>query len=139
MFTYDWNIIKELVEHTFNREGSLYLALTEKCALTLRNNKTYLCSCQNVYDLAFNCIDKLKLFQIWLIVVLFLLQICFCPVIRETSCCLFYYYYHADVIVAFNSISRYLNDLFNIDNLYFELMVSKMIFPDHTHLLFSVK
>ena len=29
----------------------------------------------------------------------------------------------ADIIEALNSISRYLNDLINIDNIYFNLMV----------------
>ena len=32
----------------------------------------------------------------------------------------------ADVIKAFNSTSRYLDDLFNIDNPYFEQMVCQM-------------
>ena len=31
-----------------------------------------------------------------------------------------------DVVEAFNSTSRYLDDLFNIDNHYFEQMVSQM-------------
>ena len=34
----------------------------------------------------------------------------------------------ADIIEAFNSMSRYLNDIFNIDNPYFEGMVSQ-IYP----------
>ena len=34
----------------------------------------------------------------------------------------------ADVVEAFNSTSRYLDDLLNIDNLYFEGMVSQ-IYP----------
>ena len=33
----------------------------------------------------------------------------------------------ADVIEAFNSTSRYLDDLLNIDNLYFEGMVNQII------------
>ena len=32
----------------------------------------------------------------------------------------------ADVVEAFNSTSRYLDDLFNIDNPYFEQMVSQI-------------
>ena len=34
----------------------------------------------------------------------------------------------ADIIEGFNSTSRYLNDLLNIDNIYFEHMVSR-IYP----------
>ena len=32
----------------------------------------------------------------------------------------------ADIIEAFNSISRYLNDLLNIDNPYFEQMITQI-------------
>ena len=39
----------------------------------------------------------------------------------------------ADVIEAFNSTSRYLDDLLNIDNLYFESMV-KQIYPPELQL-----
>ena len=38
-----------------------------------------------------------------------------------------------DIIEAFNSTSRYLDDLLNIDNLYFELMVGQ-IFPTELQL-----
>ena len=34
------------------------------------------------------------------------------------------FFFHADVVQAFNSTSRYLEDLLNIDNPYFEQMVS---------------
>ena len=36
----------------------------------------------------------------------------------------------ADVIEAFNSTSRYLDDLLNIDNPYFESMVNQMYPPE---------
>ena len=39
----------------------------------------------------------------------------------------------ADVVEAFNSTSRYLDDLLNIDNLYFEQMVSQ-IYPTELQL-----
>ena len=39
----------------------------------------------------------------------------------------------ADVIKAFNSTSRYLDDLLNIDNPYFEGMVNQ-IYPSELHL-----
>ena len=39
----------------------------------------------------------------------------------------------ADIIEAFNSTSRYLDDLLNIDNIYFEHMVDR-IYPAELHL-----
>ena len=41
-----------------------------------------------------------------------------------------YHEYQADVIEAFNSTSRYLDDLLNIGNPYFEGMVKQMYPPD---------
>ena len=41
---------------------------------------------------------------------------------------------HADVIKAFNSTSRYLDDLLNIDNPYFEGMVNNQIYPHEMQL-----
>ena len=40
---------------------------------------------------------------------------------------------HADVIKAFNSTSRYLDDILNIDNPYFEGMVNQ-IYPSELQL-----
>ena len=39
-------------------------------------------------------------------------------------------YNHADIIKAFNSTSRYLDDLLNIDNPYFEGMVNQIYPPE---------
>ena len=39
----------------------------------------------------------------------------------------------ADIIEAFNSTSRYLDDLLNIDNIYFDLMVDQ-IYPTELQL-----
>ena len=39
----------------------------------------------------------------------------------------------ADIIEAFNSTSRYLDDLLNIDNIYFDQMVDR-IYPTELHL-----
>ena len=41
--------------------------------------------------------------------------------------------YEADIIEAFNSTSRYLDDLLNIDNIYFDQMVDR-IYPTKLHL-----
>ena len=51
---------------------------------------------------------------------------------RETLCCLSDHF-QADIIEAFNSTSRYLDDLLNIDNPYFEQMVGQ-IYPTELQL-----
>ena len=60
---------------------------------------------------------------------LLLLPNCFYFDMREASCCLF----PTDIVEAFNSISRYLDDLLNIDNPYFEQMVGQ-IYPSDLQL-----
>ena len=40
-----------------------------------------------------------------------------------------------DIIEAFNSTSRYLDDLLNIDNPYFEQMVGQMVYSCFSHFL----
>ena len=83
-------------------------------------------------DLELNFIDKLLVFR-WELIVLLLLQICsfFCyerdfmkSLSRENQ---------ADIIEAFNSSSRYLDDLLNIDNIYFDQMVDR-IYPTELQL-----
>ena len=55
---------------------------------------------------------------------LLLLQIYFCFVMRDTSCCLSLSHNNqTDIVKAFSSTSKYLDDLRTIDNLYFEQMV----------------
>ena len=92
-------MINELIEQTFNREGSLYLACNDKNAFfTSEQPKRYkLWSCQKMCDalhylldnifirFGSNYIDKLLVFQ-WVLIVLLLLQICFCFAMRETLC-----------------------------------------------------
>ena len=51
---------------------------------------------------------------------------------RETLCCL-YHNNQTDIIEAFNSTSRYLDELLNIDNPYFEQMVGQ-IYPTELQL-----
>ena len=62
---------------------------------------------------------------------LLLLQICFCFVMRGTLCCLCQTI--IKLIEAFNSTSRYLDDLLNIDIPYFEQMVGQ-IYPTELQL-----
>ena len=147
--TLPYNLIKEklteLIEQTFNREGTLYLACNDKNAFfTSKQPKRYkLWSCQKMCDALRYLLDNIfirfgsKLYrQIVGIpmgtIVLLLLQICFCFVMRETLCCLSDNN-QADIIEAFNTTSRYLDDLLNIDNPYFEQMVGQ-IYPTELQL-----
>ena len=52
---------------------------------------------------------------------------------RETSCCLFQTIIKLILLKFFNSTSRYLDDLLNIDNPYFEQMVD-LIYPTELQL-----
>ena len=139
------NLIKEkltaLIEQTFNREGSPYLACNDKNAFfTPEQPKRYkLWSCQKMCDALHYLLDNIfirfgsKLYR----------QIVGIPM--GTNCAplvadLFLFCYERDfmlslsdnnqtyIIEAFNSTSRYLDDLLNIDNPYFEQMVGQ-IYP----------
>ena len=137
------NIIKEklteLIEQTFKREDSLNLACSDKNAFfTIEQPKRYkLWSCQKMCDAHHYLLDNIfirfgsKLYR----------QIVGIPI--GTSCAplvadLFLFCYErdfmlslsddneTDTIEAFNSTSRYLDDLLNIDNTYFEQMVGQL-------------
>ena len=62
-----------------------------------------------------------------------LLHICFCFVMRETLCCLCQTITKLILLKLFNSTSRYLDDLLDIDNPYFEPMVGQ-IYPTELQL-----
>ena len=158
MSTYDFstlyttlphNLIKEklldLIERTFyKKEGKLYLACNDKKALFTSADHYrgyHLWSCQDVCDALLFLLDNIyirfgiKLYR----------QIVGIPI--GTNCAtlvdnLFLFCYErdfmkdlpsdnqADVIKAFNSTSRYLEDLLNIDNPYFEGMVNQIYPPE---------
>ena len=138
--------LTELIEQTFNREGSLYLACNDKNAFfTSEQPKRYkLWSCQKMCDALHYLLDNIfirfypKLYR----------QIAGIPM--GTNCAplvadLFLFCnerdfmlslsdnYQTDIIEAFNSTSRYLDDLLNIDNTYFEQMVGQ-IYPTELQL-----
>ena len=138
--------ITELIEQTFNREGSLYVACNDKNAFfTSEQPKRYkLWSCQKMCDALHYLLDNIfvrfgsKLYR----------QIVGIPM--GTNCALlvadlFLFCYErdfmlslsdnnqTDIIEAFNSTSRYLDDLLNIDNPYFEQMVGQ-IYPTELQL-----
>ena len=70
---------------------------------------------------------------IYILIVLLLLQICFCFVMRETLCCLFLTIVKQMLLKHLTKTSIYLDDLLNIDNPYFEQMVSQ-IYPTERQL-----
>ena len=144
------NLIKEklinLIEWTFKREGSPYIACNERQAFfTSEDTKRYkLWSCQNVCEALIYFLDNIyirfgtKLYR----------QIVGIPM--GTNCAplvadLFLFCYErdfmtslsdvkqAEIIEAFKSTSRYLDELLNIDNPYFEGMVN-LIYPPELQL-----
>ena len=159
MSTYDFstlyttlphNLIKDklidLIETTFQREGSPYLACNDRNAFfTSEKPKTYHAwSCQNVCDALTFLLDNIfirfgtKLYR----------QVVGIPM--STNCAplvadLILFCYErdfmmslsddkqADVIDAFNTTSRYLDDILNINNVYLDNMVSQ-IYPSELKL-----
>ena len=142
------NLIKEklldLIERTFyKKEGKLYLACNDKKAFFTSSDHYrgyHLWSCQNVLALSF-LLDNIyikfctKLYR----------QIVGIPMgtnVTPLVADLFLFCYgrdfmkdlssdsQADVIKAFNSTSRYLDDLLNIDNRSFEGMVNQIYPPE---------
>ena len=137
----------DLIERTFQRKGSLYIACNDRNALftsdAVRNYNLW--SCQKVCEALTFLLDNIyirfgsKLYR----------QIVGIPM--GTNCAplvadLFLFCYerdfmlslsednHSDVIEAFNSTSRYLDDLFNIDNNFFDSMVNR-IHPSELQLI----
>ena len=130
-----------LIERTFQREGSPYLACNDKNAFftSEQPNKYHAWSCQNVCDALTFLLDNIfiqfgtKLYR----------QVVGIPM--GTNCAplvadLFLFCYErdfmmslsndkqADVIDVFNTTSRYLDNILNINNVYFDNMVSQ-IYP----------
>ena len=128
----------DLIEHTFSREKALYLACNDQRAFfTSDVYKNYnLWSCQKVCEALVYRLNNIfisfgtKLFR----------QIIGIPM--GTNCAplfadLFLFCYERDfmrslspenqdyIIEAFNSTSRYLDDLLNIDNIYFEQLLTR--------------
>ena len=139
------NKLIDLIERTFQREGSPYRVCNERNAFLLWKNlkKYYALSCQNVCDVLTFLLDNIlirfgtKLYR----------QVVGIPM--GTNCAplvsdLFLFCYErdlimslsddkqADVIDAFNTTSRYLDDILNI-NVYFDNMVSQ-IYPSELQL-----
>ena len=80
--------------------------------------------------LELNLIGKLLVF-LWELIVLLLLQICFLFCYERDFMKSLSRENQADIIDSFNLTSRYLDDLLNIDNIYFDQMVDRIY---HTEL-----
>ena len=140
------NQLVDLIENTFRREEALYLACNEERAFfaSEKHKKYDLWSCQKVTDALIYLLDNIyirfgsKLYR----------QNVGIPM--GTNCAplvadLFLFCYERDfmksltkekrfdLIDAFNSTSRYLDDLLNIDNIHFEHMVHR-IYPTELQL-----
>ena len=139
-----WNLqdkLIDVIEITFQREGSPYLACNDRNAFfTSEKPKIYRAwSCQNVCDALTFLLDIIfirfgtKLYRqvVWIPMgtncaplVAELLQICFewdfMMSLSDDK--------QADVIDPFNTTSRYLDDILNINNAYFDNMISQ-IYP----------
>ena len=136
----------DLIERTFQREGSPYLACNDRNAFftSEKPKKYHAWSCQNVCDALTFLLDNIfvrfgtKLYR----------QVVGIPM--GTNCAplvadLFLFCYERDfmmslsddkqvyVIDAFNTTSRYLDDILNINNVYFDNMVSQ-IYPSELQL-----
>ena len=83
-------------------------------------------------DLELNLIGKLLVFR-WELIVLLLLQICFFFCYERDFMKSLSRENQTDIIEAFNSTSRYLDNLLNIDNIYFDQMVDR-IYPTELQL-----
>ena len=122
--------LTELIEQTFIREGSLFTSEQPK--------RFKFWSCQKVCDALHYLLDNIfirfgsKLSRQILDIPMctkcvFLLQICFICYERDFMLSLSDNN-QADIVEAFNSSSKYLDDLLHIDNPYFTQMVSQ-IYP----------
>ena len=131
----------ELINRTFIRENTKYLACNEECAFLTSDvyNNHNLWSCQKVCESLVYLLDNIfirfgtKLYRQTVGIpmgtncaplVADLLLFCYerdlmKSLSRENQ---------ADIIEAFNLTSRYLDDLLNIDNIYFDQMVDR-IYP----------
>ena len=135
--------LTELIERTFNREGSLYLACNDKNAFfTSEQPKRYkLWSCQKMCDALHYLLDNISIrvgSKVYRQIVVIPMGTNCAPLVAD----LFLFCYErdfmlslsdnsqTDIIEAFNSTSRYLDDLLNIDNPYFKQMVGQMYFTE---------
>ena len=136
----------DLINRTFIRENTQYLACNEECAFFTSDvyNDHNLWSCQKVCDALVYLLDNIfirfgtKLYRQTIVIpmgtncaplVADLFLFCYERDFMKSLSC----ENQADIIEAFNSTSRYLDDLLNIDNIYFDQMVDR-IYPTELQL-----
>ena len=137
----------DLINRTFIRENTQYLACNEECAFFTSDvyNNHNLWSCQKVCDALVYLLDNIfirfgtKLYRQTIGIPMG--ANCCAPLVAD----LFLFCYEidfmkslsrenqADIIKAFNSTSRNLDDLLNIDNIYFDQMMDR-IYPTELQL-----
>ena len=144
------NLIKDklidLIENTFQREGSPYLACSDRNAFftSEKPKKYHAWSCQNVRDALTFLLDNIFIrfgTKLYRQVVGIPMGTNCAPLVADLFlfCCERDFMMslsddkQADVIDAFNSTSRYLDDILNINNVYFDNMVSQ-IYPSELQL-----
>ena len=128
----------DLINRTFIRENTQYLACNEECAFftsDVYNNHT-LWSCQKVCDALVTLLDNIfirfgtKLYRQTIgipmgtncaLLVADLFSFCY----ERDFVKSFSREYQVNIIEALNSTSRYLDDLLNTDNIYFDQMVDR--------------
>ena len=137
------DLIKLALKKIFKNEGKLYLAYNDKNAFFTstdhRGNKLW--SCQNVCDALSYILDNIYIIfgnTLYRKIVGIPMGINCAPLVAD----LFLFCYErdfmcslsddnqADIIEAFNSTSRYLDDLLYTDNPYFEGMVNQIYPPE---------
>ena len=138
----------DLIERTFQREGSLYIACNDRNAFfTSDAARNYnLSSCQKVCEALTFLLDNIYIrfgSKLYRQIVGILMGTNYVPLVAD----LFLFCYERDfmlslsedtqsdeqIIEAFNSTSRYLDDLLNIDNIFFDSMVNR-IYPSELQL-----
>ena len=128
----------DLNERTFQREGSLYIACNGKIFFTSDAVRNYnLWSCQKVCEALTFLLDNIYIkfsSKLYTQIVGMPMGTYCAPLVPN----LFLFCYEgdamlslsednqSDVIEAFNSTSRYLDDLLNIDNNFFDSMVNRI-------------
>ena len=125
----------DLIESIFQREGSLYIACNDRNAFftsdAVRNYNLW--TCQKVYEAIIFLLDNFNIrfgSKLYGQIVGIPMGTNFAPLVAD----LFLFSYERDfilsltdqseVIEAFNSTSRYLDDLLNSDNNFFDRMVN---------------
>ena len=140
------NLIKDklidLIERPFKRGGSPYLACNDRNAFLLRKKlkKHQAWSCQNVCDALADIFVGQHFYLIWHQDVQTSSWDTYghylCSLVSDLFLFCYERYFmmplsgdkQADVIDAFNTTPRYLDNILNIDNVYFDNMVSQ-IYP----------